>query len=92
MKQPLIHFILCWIALSALPALQAQDLKNIKADRFFSGSLTKVLDELAKEHSLKFSFDREALAKMPVDDRPFNESFDVFLNLIATLLICIQKK
>ncbi len=80
MKQPLIHFILCWIVLSALSALQAQDLKNIKADRFFSGSLTKVLDELAKEHSLKFSFDREALAKMPVDDRPFNESLDVFLN------------
>lgn len=76
-----IQLLLAFALLALTPCLlQAQDLKNMKADRFFSGSLTKVLDELARDYQLKFSFDREALAKFQVDDRPFNESLEVFLN------------
>jgi hypothetical protein len=47
-----IQLLLAFALLALTPCLlQAQDLKNMKADRFFSGSLTKVLDEIINSNS-----------------------------------------
>jgi hypothetical protein len=74
-----------WIILLSLPAfgLEAQQLSDIKLDKLYSGWLNEVLDDIAKEHKVKFVYDVEKLSRMAITERPFRQGLDDFLEVVC---------
>jgi len=74
-------FILISLCLTGIvPLCQGQNLSKILVDKLYLNSLDKVLDDIAREHHLKFLFDREMLAQMQVEERPVQKPLTMFLD------------
>jgi hypothetical protein len=59
---------------------QAQDLSKISVNKLYRTTLDKVLDDIAAEYKLKFSFDRDILREFEVNERPIDKPLTQFLD------------
>lgn len=75
------------ILLSHAARAQQPNLSEIKLDKLYSGWLDDLLNQISKETSVKFEFERETIERFAVTDRPFNQSLDRWLTVI-----CREKK
>jgi ferric enterobactin receptor len=57
----------------------AKHLSKIKIDELVIGTLSEVLDRFEKRYEIPFSFDRKALNKIKINERPFEARFDTYL-------------
>ncbi len=59
----------------------AKRMTGIKIDELIIGNLDNVLDNFSKKYNLEFSFDKKALAKIKINERPFETPLDNYLNV-----------
>lgn len=76
--------LLLLVLLTGTAGLYAQTrADSVRLDKFYYGSLEKVLDEISTEHGVVFVFDRPMLAAMRIEERPFNKPLFRFLEQIC---------
>ncbi|MDX2281337.1 MAG: TonB-dependent receptor [Saprospiraceae bacterium] len=74
-----------WISmlLLSVSVVNGQQLADIKVDKLYSGWLNEVLEDIAKEHKVRFVYDVEKLSRLSITERPFKQSLDDFLETIC---------
>jgi len=78
-----MHKLLVLSLLLGVSGLSAQTrADSVRLDRFYYGSLEKVLDEISTESGVRFVFDRPALARIRIEERPFNKPLLRFLEQV----------
>jgi hypothetical protein len=78
-----MHKIILLSLLLGASGLSAQTrADSVRLDRFYYGSLEKVLDEISTESGVRFVFDRPALARIRIEERPFNKPLLRFLEQV----------
>lgn len=80
-----VNAVLILICVSLTVVGQTHDLTKIKLTGLYVGSFAQVLDNIGKEHNVKFAFNRELLGKYKVTDQPENRALDEFLEYWCSL-------
>lgn len=68
-------------------------LDSIRINKLYYGTFDQVLDDISKQHKVNFVFDRPTLAKIRVEERPFDKPLMRFLeqlcrpNRLKTLIL-----
>jgi hypothetical protein len=64
---------------------QAQDVMKIRLKGLYSGTFDQILDQINREHGVRFSFDRNLLDKRMLEDYPDNLPLEEFLEYWCAL-------
>ncbi|NOU19761.1 MAG: TonB-dependent receptor [Bacteroidales bacterium] len=56
---------------------------NIKIDGLYFGTLESVLNRISQKHGIVFSFDKELANSINIEERPFQQSLEEFLDKIC---------
>ncbi len=65
--------------------LSAQNPLEIKLDKWYTGSLTKVLSDIEESYNIQFSFDRDAGEDIYINSHPSNQTVQKFLDPICKM-------
>ena len=74
-----LSFILGFFLISARQ-VSAQNVTDIKLDKFYTASFSEVLEDISHQFGVKFEYDSARCAEIEIADHPMQEPLTSFLD------------